>query len=145
MRFLAQQDLGVASGTATEPVGVAGAIGASFNTPLAGVIFAMEVVLMEYSLGSFAPVILASVSATTLTRMVYGSAPAFSVPAMYLGSAWELPIVITSRPPRLQEIAIRGEFLDAVLVRISHVDIPGTVHCYSDGLIHLPFLQKPAI
>lgn len=75
--------------------GVAGAIGASFNTPLAGVIFAMEVVLMEYTMASFAPVILASVTATTLTRMMYGSEPAFSVPAMHLGSAWELPVIIT--------------------------------------------------
>lgn len=75
--------------------GVAGAIGASFNTPLAGVIFAMEVVLMEYTMASFAPVILASVTATTLTRMMYGADPAFSVPAMHLGSAWELPVIIT--------------------------------------------------
>ncbi|MDH5183694.1 MAG: chloride channel protein [Gammaproteobacteria bacterium] len=74
--------------------GVAGAIGASFNTPLAGVIFAMEVVLMEYTMASFAPVILASVTATTLTRMMYGAEPAFSVPAMHLGSAWELPIIV---------------------------------------------------
>lgn len=74
--------------------GVAGAIGASFNTPLAGVIFAMEVVLMEYSMASFAPVILASVTATTLTRLMYGNDPAFSVPAMHLGSVWELPIII---------------------------------------------------
>lgn len=75
--------------------GVAAAIGASFNTPLAGVIFAMEVVLMEYTMASFAPVILASVTATTLTRLMYGADPAFSVPAMHLGSAWELPLIIT--------------------------------------------------
>ena len=75
--------------------GVAGAIGASFNTPLAGVVFAMEVVLMEYTMASFAPVILATVSATTLTRLMYGAEPAFSVPAMHLGSAWELPVIIT--------------------------------------------------
>ena len=52
--------------------GIAAAIAASFNTPLAGVIFAMEVVMMEYSLISFAPVILSAVTATTLTRIVFG-------------------------------------------------------------------------
>jgi CIC family chloride channel protein len=74
--------------------GVAAAIAASFNTPLAGVIFAMEVVMMEYSLVSFAPVILAAVTATTLTRAVYGSMPAFIIPNMQLGSLLELPYVI---------------------------------------------------
>ena len=47
--------------------GVAAAIGAGFNTPLAGVAFAMEVMLIEYTVVGFAPVILAAVSATMKT------------------------------------------------------------------------------
>lgn len=74
--------------------GVAAAIAAGFNTPIAGVIFAMEVVMMEYTIAGFAPVILSAVGATALTRLVFGSAPAFSVPALQLGSILELPIVL---------------------------------------------------
>jgi len=74
--------------------GIAAAIAASFNTPLAGVIFAMEVVMMEYSLVSFAPVILAAVSATTLMQAVYGDMPAFVIPKLQIGSLLELPYVI---------------------------------------------------
>jgi chloride channel protein, CIC family len=74
--------------------GIAAAIAASFNTPLAGVIFSMEVVMMEYSVVSFAPVILSAVTATTLTRLVFGSDSVFSIPAMQLGSLLELPYVI---------------------------------------------------
>lgn len=74
--------------------GVAAAIGASFNTPLAGVVFAMEVVLMEYTITGFAPVILAAVSGTALTRLVYGPMPAFEVPPLDLGSVAELPYVL---------------------------------------------------
>ncbi|MDX2456965.1 MAG: chloride channel protein [Gammaproteobacteria bacterium] len=74
--------------------GIAAAIAASFNTPLAGVIFSMEVVMMEYSVISFAPVILSAVTATTLTRLVFGSDQVFSIPAMQLGSLLELPYVI---------------------------------------------------
>lgn len=74
--------------------GVAAAIAASFNTPLAGVVFSMEVVLMEYTLAGFIPIILAAISATALSQWVYGAEPAFSVPALQLGSLGEMPYVL---------------------------------------------------
>lgn len=74
--------------------GSAAAIGAAFNTPLAGVIFAMEVVMMEYTILSFTPVILAAVSATALTHLVFGSEPAFSIPSLGISSLSELPLVL---------------------------------------------------
>ncbi|MGE0311981.1 MAG: chloride channel protein [Lautropia sp.] len=74
--------------------GVAASIAASFNTPIAGVVFAMEVVMFEYTLVGFAPVILAAVSATSISRIVFGSAPAFSVPTFQLSSLLELPWVL---------------------------------------------------
>jgi hypothetical protein len=54
----------------------------------------MEVIMMEYSLVSFAPVILAAVTATTLSQSVYGPMPAFSIPNLHIGSLLELPYVI---------------------------------------------------
>ncbi|MEZ0151684.1 MAG: chloride channel protein [Candidatus Reddybacter sp.] len=74
--------------------GVAAAIAASFNTPLAGVIFAMEVVLMEYTVTGFIPIILASVSGALVSRVCFGDAPAFSIPALTMGSLLELPFLI---------------------------------------------------
>ncbi len=74
--------------------GVAAAIAAGFNTPLAGVIFAMEVVLMEYTILGFTPVILAAVSATTLTRAVFGDEPAFLVPPLEWTTMAELPYLL---------------------------------------------------
>jgi chloride channel protein, CIC family len=74
--------------------GAAAAIAASFNTPLAGVIFAMEVVMMEYTISGFTPVILSAVSATTLNRMVFDSLPTFIVPEMNLHSFWELLVIV---------------------------------------------------
>jgi len=59
--------------------GVAAAIAAGFNTPLAGVVFAMEVVLMEYTIVGFVPIILAAVSATAATRLVFGEHVLFFV------------------------------------------------------------------
>ena len=71
--------------------GTAAAISASFNTPLAGVIFAMEVVMMEYTVSSFIPLILSSVSAAILSRIVFGNDVAFIVPSLDLHSLWEIP------------------------------------------------------
>ncbi len=74
--------------------GTAAAISASFNTPIAGVIFAMEVVMMEYTITGFTPVILAAVSAAIVTQAVYGSEPAFLVPALDLNSLIEIPYIV---------------------------------------------------
>ncbi|MFV8783491.1 chloride channel protein [Microbulbifer sp. SA54] len=76
--------------------GVAAAIAASFNTPLAGVIFAMEVVMMEYTVAGFLPVIIAAVSGSAATRLAFGHQAAFSVPAIQMESLAELPILFVS-------------------------------------------------
>lgn len=73
--------------------GTAAGIAASFNTPLAGVVFALEVVMMEYSVASFIPIILAAVSATTLSNAVLGDHPAFAMPALQIGALSELMLV----------------------------------------------------
>ncbi|MEJ1336636.1 MAG: chloride channel protein, partial [Candidatus Sedimenticola sp. (ex Thyasira tokunagai)] len=74
--------------------GTAAGIAASFNTPLAGVIFALEVVMQEYTVASFIPVILAAVSATVVSVAIFGSAPAFTIPVLQLGSLSEIPLLI---------------------------------------------------
>lgn len=74
--------------------GAAAGIAASFNTPLAGAAFAMEVLLMEYTVAGFAPVLLATVSATALTRAVFGNDLAYTVPPLSLGSLYELPYIL---------------------------------------------------
>jgi len=72
--------------------GVAAAIAASFNTPIAGVIFAMEVIVLEYSAAGFTPIILSAVTATVVTRAVFGDVPAFPVPHQFNAmSLLELP------------------------------------------------------
>ncbi|MCU0833280.1 MAG: chloride channel protein [Chromatiaceae bacterium] len=74
--------------------GTAAGIAASFNTPLAGAAFAMEVLLIEYTVAGFAPVLLATVSATTLTRLMLGSDFAHTMPHLDPGPPGELPYVL---------------------------------------------------
>ena len=73
--------------------GTAAGISASFNTPLAGVIFAMEVVMMEYTLAGFTPVILAAVVAAAISHSAYGDNVVFLVPAFDLVALWELLVI----------------------------------------------------
>ena len=72
--------------------GTAAAIAALFNTPMAGVIFAMEVVMKEYSLESFIPVMASAVVASVLTQTVYGPNPAFQIPIIPSATPEELAV-----------------------------------------------------
>jgi len=71
--------------------GVAAGIAASFNTPIAGVLFALEVILADYAIATFSPIVIASVLATVIARSEIGNFPAFTVPEYHLISAWEIP------------------------------------------------------
>ncbi len=73
--------------------GSAAAISASFNTPIAGVIFAMEVIMMEYAISGFIPVIIASVSGAVVTRIFFGGDPVFDIASTRMNSLWEIPYV----------------------------------------------------
>lgn len=74
--------------------GAAAGIAASFNAPIAGVMFALEVILADYGLATFSPIVLSSVIATVIARMHLGDFPAFVVPSYTLVSAWEIPAYV---------------------------------------------------
>ncbi len=74
--------------------GAAAGIASVFNAPIAGVIFSMEIILGDYAITTFAPVILSSVVASVVTRSVLGNHPAFDVPSYSLVSAAEIPLYI---------------------------------------------------
>ena len=56
---------------------VAAAVSASFNAPIAGALFAMEVVLRHFSVNTFAPIVVASVAGTVINRLEYGDVTEF--------------------------------------------------------------------
>ncbi|HSD91939.1 MAG TPA: chloride channel protein, partial [Methyloceanibacter sp.] len=60
--------------------GVAGAVAASFNAPIAGVLFAQEVILGRFAASRFVPLVLASVTATIVSQAWFGNVAAFIVP-----------------------------------------------------------------
>ena len=71
--------------------GVAAAISASFNAPIAGVFFALEVVIGHYALSAFAPIVIAAVAGAIVTRSHFGDHPAFIIPDHSITSFFEFP------------------------------------------------------
>jgi len=76
--------------------GIAAGISASFNTPLAAVIFVMEVVLREYRIHVFVPIMLASTVGAMLTQAVFGSGSDLHTLTMQTISNWHLPYLVLS-------------------------------------------------
>lgn len=74
--------------------GAAAGIAATFNAPIAGAIFALEIILGEFEIGTFGPIVLSSVMATVVSRAFLGNYPAFSIPKYDLISTWEVPIYL---------------------------------------------------
>ena len=69
--------------------GVAAAISTAFNAPIAGIVFAHEVILRHYSLRAFAPITVAATSGHVIANVVFERPPLFRVEAVTVGSAPE--------------------------------------------------------
>jgi CIC family chloride channel protein len=74
--------------------GAAAGIAATFNAPIAGAFFALEILLRDFAVVTFAPIIVASVIATAVSRHFLGEAPAFPVPGFQMNSPLELPLYL---------------------------------------------------
>jgi len=74
--------------------GAAAGIAATFNAPIAGAMFALEVILGEFGLATFSPIVISSVVSTAVSRAFLGDIPAFIVPTYELVSVWEFPMYL---------------------------------------------------
>ncbi len=70
--------------------GAAGGIAATFNAPIAGVVFALEIIIGEFSVKYFSSVVVSAVTASVIGRVVFGDIPAFIIPVEYgIKNIWE--------------------------------------------------------
>ena len=111
--------------------GVAAGVAASFNAPIAGVFFALEVVMGSYALAAFAPVVIASVTGTIVSRIYFGDFPAFIIPPHGITSFWEFPA-----------FAMLG--LVSAIAAVSFVWAVGVVRTAGDRA-RLPGWSRPAV
>jgi CIC family chloride channel protein len=78
--------------------GAAAGMSATFNTPIAGVILAIELLLFEFKSRSFIPLVIASTLATSVHMQLLGRGPMFQVGAMEFGIPGALPFYLVLGP-----------------------------------------------
>jgi CIC family chloride channel protein len=74
--------------------GAAAGMSATFNTPIAGVILAIELLLFEFKARSFIPLVIASTLATAVHMQLFGAGPMFQVTPMDFGIPKALPFYL---------------------------------------------------
>jgi len=70
--------------------GTAAGIAATFNAPIAGALFAMEIILSDFGISQFSPIVVSSVAATVISRRFLGDFSAFVIPRYELISVYEM-------------------------------------------------------
>jgi CIC family chloride channel protein len=74
--------------------GAAAGIAATFNAPIAGVVFAIEVLLSEIQVTVFGNVVVSAVAASIVSQIFLGSRPAFEIPGYVMHSPWEILLYV---------------------------------------------------
>jgi CIC family chloride channel protein len=112
--------------------GAAGGISATFNAPIAGVLFALELILRDFEAQAFGVVVLASVAANVVGRAAFGSAAFLVLPSFTMASVWELALYA-------------GLGLLAALVGVAFIRILYALEDVSDSLWSGPEWLRPVV
>jgi chloride channel protein, CIC family len=108
--------------------GAGAGIAATFNTPIGGVLFAMELMLPEVSVDTFLPVAVATGTATFIGRLFFGSQPAFSVPVNLA--------TLPNQPGSVVTLALYA--LLGAIVGVAAAGFVRTLHWIEDGFDRIP-------
>lgn len=111
--------------------GAAAGISGVFNTPIAGVMFALEVILRDFGARALSTVVVASVAASVVSRMFLGDHPAFAAPAYSLLSPFEMILYLG--------LGVLSALTAWLFIRVLHAS-----ERISDG-IRVPEWIKPAL
>ncbi len=74
--------------------GVSAGIAATFNAPMAGTLFALELIVADFGLSAFTPILVSAVAATAITRHFHGNITEFVLPLFVMKSPWEFALYL---------------------------------------------------
>lgn len=115
---------------------VAAAVSASFNAPIAGALFALEVVLRHFAVHAFAPIVIASVAGTVINRLEFGDVTEFMLPT---ASALEFYV-------ELPAFLILGLLCGVVATALMHAILFAEDWAsYTQNRLRLPRWLRPAV
>ena len=115
---------------------VAAAVAASFNAPIAGALFALEVILRHFAVHAFAPIVIASVAGAVISRLTFGDVTEFVAPAAN-------SLVLYVELPAFLLLGLICGLVAVVLMRaLFWADTVGT-HIQSE--LRLPRWMRPAL
>ena len=126
--------------------GAAAGISATFNAPIAGALFAAEVIIGGFAVTQFMPIVLSSVVATVVSRFFLGNHPAFEVPPYQILSPLEIfPYMVTGVAAGLVAVAFIRT-LNASEILWEKLPIPQYLQaCVGGALVGVIAIELPQV
>jgi CIC family chloride channel protein len=112
--------------------GAAAGIAAAFNAPVAGALFAVEIILMDFAVAQFSPIVIASVMATVVSHTFEGNFAAFIVPKYQLASPYEIGFYFI--------LGALSGLISYLFIKLLYLS-----EDYFDNKLKIPEYLKPAI
>jgi len=112
--------------------GAAAGIAAAFNAPIAGALFAVEIILGDFAFAQFSPIVISSVMATVVSHHFEGNFAAFQVPEYQLTSPYELIFYFV--------LAALSALVGFIFIKVLYY-----FEDFFDEKLHFPEYLKPVI
>lgn len=115
--------------------GVAAGLAAAYNAPIAASFFVMEIIIGNFAIDIFAPLVISSVASTMVYRRMFGNAPVYGTPHFVMVSGWEVIVYVLLGVLTGIAAVLFRRALDYSDKQFHRIPVPGFVKTTIGGLI----------